>query len=126
MLVENYTVSQQYACENLTIFLIHGDEKLPEISLLTLQEALEQKKLIVHETRNVNELAIENLSLEEVYVQAGDIVKGGLQDRVFAYDVIVPAGSGRIPIGAFCVEELAGAHPPGDLDAGGLDSRVGC
>jgi hypothetical protein len=90
MLVENYTVSQPYACENLTIFLIRGEEKLPEVSLLTLQEALEQKQLIVHETRNVNELEIENLSLEEVYVQAGDIVKGGLQDRVFAYDVIVP------------------------------------
>jgi hypothetical protein len=105
MLAENYTVSQPYTCENLTIFLIQGEEKLPEVSLLTLQEALEQKKLIVHETRNVNELAIENLSLEEVYVQAGDIVKGGLQDRVFAYDVIVPAGSGKIPIGAFCVEE---------------------
>src|SRR5262245_8415176 len=109
MLAENYTVSQPYACENLTVFLIHGKEKLPEVSLLTLQKALTQKKLIVHETRDVNELAIENLSLEEVYVQAGDIVKGGLQDRVFAYDMIVPAGSvphgEKIPIGAFCVEE---------------------
>ncbi len=105
MPVENYAVSQPYTCDNLTIFLIHGEETLPEVSLLTLQEALEQKKLIVHETRSVNELAIENLSLEEVYVQAGDIVKGGLQDRVFAYDVIVPAGSGKVPIDAFCVEE---------------------
>jgi len=104
MFAENYTVSKPYACDNLTIFLIHGEEKLPETPLLTLQEALEQKKLIVHETRNVNELAIENLSLEEVYVQAGDIVKGGLQDRVFAYDVIVPPHSGKIPTGAFCVE----------------------
>ncbi len=38
-------------------------------------------------------------------MQAGDIVKGGLQDRVFAYDVIVPAKSGKIPTGAFCVEQ---------------------
>ncbi|HEU0177456.1 MAG TPA: DUF6569 family protein [Blastocatellia bacterium] len=105
MITETYTVSQPYICDNLTIFLINGEEKLPEASLLTLQEALEQKKLIVHETRNVNELAIENLSLEEVYLQAGDIVKGGLQDRVFAYDMIAPARSGKIPIGAFCVEQ---------------------
>jgi len=67
MLAENYTVSQPYACENLTIFLIHGEEKLPEVSLLTLQEALEQKTLIVHETREVNELAVENLS----FIRAG-------------------------------------------------------
>ncbi len=72
---------------------------------LILQEALEQKKLIVHETRDINKLAIENLSLEEIYLQAGDIVRGELQDRVFAYDVIVPAQSGKIPVGAFCVEE---------------------
>jgi hypothetical protein len=105
MITETYTVSQPYICDNLAIFLIHGEEQLPGASLLTLQEALEQKKLIVHETRDVNELAIENLSLEEVYLQAGDIVKGGLQDRVFAYDMIVPARSGKIPIGAFCVEQ---------------------
>src|SRR5262245_28647339 len=104
MNAETYTVSHPYICDNLAIFLIRGEEKLPGVLLLTLQEALEQKKLVVHETGNVNELAIENLSFDEVYVQAGDIVKGGLQDRVFAYDVIVPAHSGKIPIGAFCVE----------------------
>src|SRR5688572_24979285 len=105
MINENYAVSPPYICDNLAIFLIYGEEKMPEASPLTLQEALEQKKLVVHETGNVNELAIENLSLEEVYVQAGDIVKGGLQDRVFAFDVIVPAHSGKVPTGAFCVEQ---------------------
>jgi hypothetical protein len=40
-----------------------------------------------------------------VYVQAGDIVKGGQQDRTLAYDLIVPPKSGRIPIDAFCVEQ---------------------
>jgi hypothetical protein len=105
MLAENYVISQPFACDNLTIFLIHGEENAPDAQFLTLQEALERKKLIVHETQDVNELAIENVSLEEVYLQSGDIVKGGLQDRVFAYDVIVPAQSGKIPVGAFCVEQ---------------------
>jgi ARG/rhodanese/phosphatase superfamily protein len=104
MNTEAYVISHPYVCDNLAIFLIRGEEKLPDAMLLTLQEALEQKKLIVHETGNVNELAIENLSFDDVYVQAGDIVKGGLQDRVFAYDVIVSAHSGKIQIGAFCVE----------------------
>jgi hypothetical protein len=122
MLAENYIVSRQYACDNLTIFLIHGEDKLPEAHFLTLQEALEQKKLIVHETGNVNKLAIENLSLEEVYVQAGDIVKGGLQDRVFAYDVIVPAKSGKIPIDAFCVEQ--GRWRPRRAETGEAESSV--
>ncbi|HXL80681.1 MAG TPA: DUF6569 family protein, partial [Pyrinomonadaceae bacterium] len=38
------------------------------------------------------------------YVQAGDIVKGGQQDRMMGVDFIVPPKSGRMPIAAFCVE----------------------
>jgi hypothetical protein len=70
-----------------------------------LQQAMERKLVAVYETSEVNELAIENRSAsEEVFVQAGDIVKGGQQDRTLAVDLIVPTKSGRIPIDAFCVE----------------------
>jgi hypothetical protein len=100
----NYTVSGPYSHKNLTIFLLHGADQQQEKAPLTLQEALEQKKVIVHETGEVNNLAIENLSDDEVYVQSGDIVKGGRQDRVLALDLIVPPKSGKIPIESFCVE----------------------
>jgi hypothetical protein len=103
--IGKYKLSGPYTHLNLTVFLIHGDDELKDKSFLTLQEALQQKKIIVHETKQVNELAIENLSAtEEVFVQSGDIVKGGQQDRVIAYDLIVPSKSGRIPIASFCVE----------------------
>jgi len=59
---------------------------------------------LVYETQDVNELAIENRSSEDVYVQSGDIVKGGQQDRMLAVDLIVPPHSGKLPIAAFCVE----------------------
>jgi len=52
----------------------------------------------------VNELAIRNLSNQDIYVQAGDIVRGGDQDRMISMDFIVPPKSGRMPIAAFCVE----------------------
>ena len=68
---------------------------------------MEPKLVIVHETSDVNELAIENVSeLEEIFVQSGDIVKGGQQDRVLAVDLILPARSGRLPISAFCIENF--------------------
>jgi hypothetical protein len=98
-------VSAPISHANLTVFLLHGDELLPNRTFLTLQEALEQKKVIVHETSNVNELAVENLSPDiEVFVMTGDIVKGGKQDRAIAFDMILPPKSGRVPIGSFCVE----------------------
>ncbi|MGH9835155.1 MAG: ARPP-1 family domain-containing protein, partial [Blastocatellia bacterium] len=100
----NYTFSGPYTHKNLTIFLLHGADQSKGRAPLTLQEAMKQKKVVVRETGEVNELTIQNRSNEEVFVQAGDIVKGGQQDRVLALDLIVPPKSGRIPIEAFCVE----------------------
>jgi hypothetical protein len=100
-----YTISGPYTHENLTIFLIHGKDTHTSKNVLTLQEALEQKKMVVHETRQVNELSVENTSADtDVYIQAGDIVKGGQQDRLLVVDLIVPPKSGKIPVSSFCVE----------------------
>lgn len=100
----NYTLSGPYSHKNLTIFLIHGQDQTPGKAPLTLQEAMAQKKVVVRETGDVDNLTIQNRSRQEVFVQAGDIVKGGQQDRVLALDLILPPNSGRIPIDAFCVE----------------------
>ena len=43
----------------------------------------------------VNELQIENTGVEQVFIQAGDIVKGGKQDRVLTVSFLLPANSGR-------------------------------
>jgi hypothetical protein len=100
-----YRYSGPYARGNLTVYLIHGQPTLADKSFLTLQEALEQKKIVVHETGAVNSLNIENVSTEEVFIQSGDVVKGGQQDRTFPYDFVVPARSGQLPLTAFCVEQ---------------------
>ncbi|MGH9929289.1 MAG: ARPP-1 family domain-containing protein, partial [Pyrinomonadaceae bacterium] len=100
-----YKLSKPFTHNNLTIYLIHGADTIKNRNILTLQEAMAAKKVRVIETKDVNELAIENLSqTDDVFVQSGDIVKGGQQDRVLAVDLILPPRSGRIPIAAFCVE----------------------
>jgi len=99
----NYRLSGPYTHKNLTVFLIHGKDQTSK-TFLTLQEALAQKKVKVYETKDVNELAIRNLSNQDIYVQSGDIVRGGEQDRMISIDFIVPPRSGRMPIAAFCVE----------------------
>jgi hypothetical protein len=100
-----YTVSGPYTHKNLTIFLLHGSDPSQGPAPLTLQEAMKRKLVVVRETGDVNRLTIQNRSNQDVFVQAGDIVKGGQQDRVLALDLIVPPKSGRIPIDAFCVEQ---------------------
>ena len=41
----------------------------------------------------------------QVFIQAGDIVKGGKQDRVLTVSFLLPPNSGRVPIASFCVEQ---------------------
>jgi ARG/rhodanese/phosphatase superfamily protein len=102
--VGEYQLSGPYTHKNLSIFLVHGKNTFTGKTFITLQEAMVQKKVVVYETRSVNELAIENVSNDDIYVQAGDIVKGGQQDRMIGVDLIVPSRSGKMPISAFCVE----------------------
>ncbi len=103
--VADYAVSGPYTHKNLTIFLLRGASQSQSRAPLTLQEAMKRKLVVVRETGEVNRLTIQNRSNQDVFVQAGDIVKGGKQDRVLALDLIVPPKSGRIPIDAFCVEQ---------------------
>jgi hypothetical protein len=98
-----YRITGSFDHENLSVFLIQGSGKLAK-TMLTLEEALAQHKVVVFETRNVNELSIENVSDEDVFIESGDIVKGGAQDRTLKDDLILPTKSGRVNITSFCVE----------------------
>lgn len=116
-----YRISAPHTYKNLSIFLIHGRDETKK-TMLTLQEAMERKLFVVYETSNVNELEVENLSKTlDVFIQSGDIVKGGKQDRVLAVSIIIPAQSGRVKIDAFCVES-GRWQKRGDEEAGKFTS----
>lgn len=107
---------------NLTIFLVHGADQVPGRTYLTLREAFEQKTVVVHETTQVNKLSIENRSTTHtVFVQSGEIVKGGKQDRVLARDMLLPPNSGPVPLPSHCVErgrwQQRGAESAGAFSA---------
>jgi hypothetical protein len=96
--------SGPFVHENLAVYFVHGkgaDGPVP----LTLQEALAKGYVQVVETGHVNELQIENTGGEAVFIQAGDIVKGGRQDRVLTVSLLLQPKSGRVPIASFCVEQ---------------------
>jgi hypothetical protein len=98
------TVSGPFTFRNLQIFLVHGDTRLEDRHYSTLSEALAKGLVEVRETGSVNELVIVNRSKELVFLNAGDIVKGGRQDRTVKDDLILPPHSGEVPLAAFCVE----------------------
>jgi hypothetical protein len=93
-----------YTYKNLSIFLIQGKDALSR-NYITLEEALKQKIIVLRETGDVGELSVDNNSKEYVFIMAGDIVKGGRQDRTIGEDIVLAPGAKKVPLQSFCVEQ---------------------
>ncbi len=96
-------MSGPFTSGNLAMYLIHGADTNTS-DFITLEEALARKKVIIEETGTVSKLRIKNAGEEIVFIQSGDIVKGGKQDRTLQHDMILNSHSGFVPINSFCVE----------------------
>jgi len=99
-----YTISQPYVFKNLTVWFVLGEDQTTSLDFFSLKEAIDKDFVKVYETSNVGELAVENFGDKPVFIQSGDIVKGGKQDRVIKYDIIISPKSEKIPLASFCVE----------------------
>ncbi len=72
-----------------------------------LKEAMEDQKIIVKEVSaggSVNTLVAVNRSQDTIFGMAGEVVKGGKQDRVIAQNFIMHPGD-SVNLSAFCVEQ---------------------
>lgn len=102
--LENLRVEEPITYDNLTIFPIIARSTLNFKKYIPLSEALENDLVRVYETSDVQNLNIENLSDDYIFIHSGDVVKGGKQDRTLRYDVIVPPTKGKVNLASFCVE----------------------
>lgn len=106
--VEGYRLSGPNQRGNLAIYLLHDKAAASDdLGCVSLEEALKSGALKVTEKAEgaeVNELQVENTGDKPVYLQAGDTVKGGQQDRTIAVDFVLPPKSGKKTVDAFCVE----------------------
>ena len=102
---EDYRLTGPYTHRSLAIYLIHREAMDNTPVPLTLEEAMARGSVDVAETGAVETLVIRNRGEREVFIQSGDIVKGGMQDRVLTVSMVVPPHSGEIPVDAFCVEQ---------------------
>src|SRR5262249_24533546 len=99
-------VSGPYTHENLTVFLLHGKDQ-DDRDYLTLDQGLDKKLVAISEKQQaqVGELQIENKSDRYLFLQEGDRLKGGQQDRIIVTSLIVPPRSGKLPVPSFCIEQ---------------------
>jgi len=107
---------------NLAIFPVVANRTFDTAGFMTLDGGVHSGQVIVTEAGDerglvrpgqaipprqgaeVNRLLLYNNSSHPLLLLAGEIVTGGKQDRVIGSDRIVPANTGPIDLGVFCVE----------------------
>jgi ARG/rhodanese/phosphatase superfamily protein len=109
-LASGFTLEGPFTHANLTVYVVRGSTTDAR-EYITLDEGLAARTVAVRErTRagqdqaEVNTLEIENRSDKWLFLQAGDIVKGGKQDRTIMTDLTLAPHAAPQPIEAFCVE----------------------
>ena len=98
-------ISGPYVHENLTVFLVHAPST-DERDYLTLDEGLTSKEVTISEKADaqVNQLVLENKSGRPLFLQEGDRLQGGKQDRIIGTSLVIPPKSGEVPVPSFCIE----------------------
>lgn len=119
-----YHVEAPIVRGNLAVFPVTGSTAHDTGQFLTLDEGIRAGRVTITEAgeergmirpgqpvpprhgsgAEVNRLVLYNNSSRPLLLLAGEIVTGGKQDRVVGSDRIVPANSGPIDLGVFCVE----------------------
>jgi hypothetical protein len=101
-----YHVRGPFTHENMAVFLLTSDHQ-DERDYLTLGEGLEGGlvKVAEQEQERVGELRLENLSDRPLYLQEGERLQGGKQDRVLISSLVVPPRSGKVTVPTMCVEQ---------------------
>ena len=122
--------SGEYRFKLLQIFPIAASNEFIQAGshlgpYITLKEAMERKVIIITEmydsvrtvnahrqnessvitdASQVNTLFIENVSEDTILILAGELIKGGKQDRLIARDFLLNPKSGKSDVSVFCVE----------------------
>ncbi len=117
-----FRITGPYAYENLAVYVLHSDAR-DDRDFMTLDEGLKDGTVTVTEKGEgqVGELLLENSSSKALFIQEGDRVKGGKQDRIVGLSFVVPAKSGKVAVPSFCIEQ--GRWSPatrGGYDIGGV------
>jgi hypothetical protein len=100
-----YHIQGPFSHQDLTVFLLcstHQDEH----DYLTLDDGLKEGLVTISEQEHerVGSLWIDNQSDRPLYLQEGERLIGGKQDRTIISSLVIPPRSGKTSVPTFCVE----------------------
>jgi hypothetical protein len=100
-----YRIQGPFTHQDLTVFLLCSDRQDGH-DFLTLDEGLKGGLVSITEQENeqVRALSIENQSDRPLYLQEGERLVGGKQDRTIISSLVIPPKSGKTSVPTLCVE----------------------
>jgi hypothetical protein len=100
-----YRIQGPFTHQDLAVFLLCSDRQ-DENDFLTLDEGLRAGLVTITEQEHerVGALWIDNQSDRPLYLQEGERLVGGKQDRTIITSLVVPPKSGQTSVPTFCVE----------------------
>ncbi len=101
-------VAGPFTCENLAVYIFYRPQaQLPTQQYLTLEEGLRKGlvKITERPRETVGTLQITNESDLPLFLQIGQLLQGGKQDRTLGVSLVIPPHTDELEIPAFCVEQ---------------------
>jgi hypothetical protein len=100
-----YRIRGPFTHQDLTVFLLCSNRQ-DRHDFLTLDEGLKEGLVTITEQEHerVGALWIENQSDRPLYLQEGERLIGGKQDRTIISSLVIPPNSGKTSVPTFCVE----------------------
>ncbi|MBI4586829.1 MAG: hypothetical protein HY717_22680 [Planctomycetes bacterium] len=100
-----FRITGPYDHKNLAVYFLHSATP-DNREFITLNEGLKDGAVAVSEKESaeVGELLIENSSDLPLFLQEGDRLRGGKQDRTLLTSLVVPPKSGKMTIPTMCIE----------------------
>jgi hypothetical protein len=100
-----YHIQGPLTHQDLAVFLLCSNRQ-DDRDFLTLDEGLKEGlvKITEQEHERVGALWIENQSDRSLYLQEGERLIGGKQDRTIISSLVIPPQSGKMAVPTFCVE----------------------
>jgi hypothetical protein len=100
-----YRISGPYSGDNLSVYLIQSDDQDPR-EFMTLEQGFKEGlvKVTEKDQAQVHELQVDNQSDYPLFLQEGDRLEGGKQDRTIVASLVIPPHSGKMAVPTFCIE----------------------
>lgn len=99
-------VAGPFAHKNLAVFMLYRSKPAADLDYITLEEGMNAGLVTITESASaqVRRLLVTNKSERPLFLVAGELIRGGKQDRTLQMSMVIPPKTTEAPLPSFCVE----------------------